>query len=239
MPTNPSAPATAGRARARASSDLQALATLLPSRAQLVLPPPPPRPQPPSAAQQQPPPPPPPEELVWVERSALLPGDLVRVLPGDRFPVDGVVTAGACSADEAALSGEPALVPKAEGSPVSAGAVCWEGAVTVRATAAGDASVVAGIAALVEAAQARAAPTQRLADEVAGRFAYAVMALAAGTFAFWATAGAAIWPDALDAAEVASPALLAARLATDVLVVACPCALARRRPPRQRLRRPP
>jgi Cu2+-exporting ATPase len=131
-----------------------------------------------------------------VARAALRAGDVVRVLPGERFPVDGTVLAGACAADEASLSGEPRLVPKAPGDDVAAGAVCWEGAVSVRASAAGDASQVAGIAALVEAAQARAPPAQRLADAIAGKFVVGVVAASAATFIFWATAGAALFPEA-------------------------------------------
>ena len=215
-----------GRARARAASDLRALAQLLPSTARLLLPlPPAPAASAPAAAAPAAAAAANAAEELSVSRSALRAGDLLRVLPGERFPADGCVVSGACAADEAALTGESRLVPKAPGDAVSAGAVCWEGAVTVRASAGGDASVAAGIAALVEAAQARAAPAHRLADVVAGRFAYGVMGLSAATFVFWATAGASLWPGALDAAGVESGALLGARLATDVLVVACPCAL--------------
>ena len=228
-----------GRARAEAAADLRALAGLLPATARLVLA------DQPAAADNA-------ENaagMAVVSRGALRAGDVVRVLPGERMPVDGVVVAGACGADEASLSGESRLVPKRCGDSVAAGSVCWEGPVTVRASAGGDASAVAAVAALVEAAQARAPPSQRLADAIAGKFVVGVVAAAAATFAFWASAGGVLFPEALeslaeaaatsyeayghggagawsvDAAGPAAQLVLAARLATDVLVVACPCAL--------------
>jgi Cu2+-exporting ATPase len=238
-----------GRARAEAAADLRALAGLLPATARLVLA------EPPATAAAS-------ADaaadttaenaagMAVVLRGALRAGDVVRVLPGERMPVDGVVIAGACGADEASLSGESRLVPKRPGDTVAAGSVCWEGPVTVRASAGGDASGVAAVAALVEAAQARAPPSQRLADAIAGKFVVGVVAAAAATFAFWASAGGALFPEALeslaeaaatsyeayghggaagawsvDAAGPAAQLVLAARLATDVLVVACPCAL--------------
>jgi Cu+-exporting ATPase len=102
----------------------------------------------------------------------------------------------------------------------------FEGPLTIRATTAGDGSVAAGIARTVADAQARAAPVQRLADAVAGPFVYAVMAASATTFAFWSLAGDAFFPGALmEASGGAGSTLGALKLATDVLVVACPCAL--------------
>jgi Cu2+-exporting ATPase len=235
-----------GRARAAAAADLRALAGLLPASARLVLDATSSATAASSAAAA-------PSEMVTVPRGALRVGDVVRILPGERFPVDGIVSAGSCAADEASLSGEPRLVAKTPGDAVAAGAVCWEGPVTVTATSAGDASTVAGIAAIVEAAQARAPPSQRLADAIAGQFVVGVVAASAATFLFWATAGGALFPEALEAASEAAAAsyeayghgtgatgyssaaqsasqsasqlVLAARLATDVLVVACPCAL--------------
>jgi Cu2+-exporting ATPase len=80
------------------------------------------------------------------------------------------------------------------GSAVAAGAVNCEGRLVVRAERCGGATALADIVAAVEAAQARAAPVQRLADEVAGRFAVGVLALSAATFAFWALAGPRLFP---------------------------------------------
>jgi Cu2+-exporting ATPase len=140
--------------------------------------------------------------------------------------VDGVVVSGAAAVDEATLTGEPIFVPKAVGDDVSAGTGVFEGPLTVRASVAGDGSVAAGIARTVADAQARAAPVQRLADAVAGPFVYAVMAASASTFAFWSLAGDAMFPGALlEASNGAGATLGALKLATDVLVVACPCAL--------------
>ena len=86
--------------------------------------------------------------------------------------------------------------------------------------------MAAGIARTVADAQARSAPVQRLADAVAGPFVYAVMAASASTFAFWSLAGEALFPGSLlEASGGAGATLGALKLATDVLVVACPCAL--------------
>ena len=163
---------------------------------------------------------------VVVDRLALRAGDLVRVLPGEVIPVDGAVVSGAAAVDEATLTGEPLFVAKAVGDDVSAGTGVFEGPLTVRASVAGDGSVAAGIARTVADAQARAAPVQRLADAVAGPFVYAVMTASASTFAFWSLLGDAAFPGALlEASNGAGATLGALKLATDVLVVACPCAL--------------
>lgn len=166
------------RARARAASDLRSLSTLLPLDAKLIV-----ADKLPTAGEgegegEEP-------MTLTVDRLALRPGDLVRVLPGEVVPVDGEVMYGTAAVDEATLTGEPLLVPKAVGDQVSAGTGVFEGPLTVRATTAGDGSVAAGIARTVADAQARAAPVQRLADAVAGPFVYAVMTASAATFAFW------------------------------------------------------
>ena len=204
------------RARARAASDLRALSTLLPLDAKLVVA------DKADAFDEN-------DEdpmTVVVDRLALRAGDLVRVLPGEVIPVDGAVVSGAAAVDEATLTGEPLFVAKAVGDDVSAGTGVFEGPLTVRASVAGDGSVAAGIARTVADAQARAAPVQRLADAVAGPFVYAVMAASASTFAFWSLLGDAAFPGALlEASNGAGATLGALKLATDVLVVACPCAL--------------
>ena len=204
------------RARARAASDLRALSTLLPLDAKLVVA------DKAEAVDEN-------DEdpmTVVVDRLALRAGDLVRVLPGEVIPVDGAVVSGAAAVDEATLTGEPLFVAKAVGDDVSAGTGVFEGPLTVRASVAGDGSVAAGIARTVADAQARAAPVQRLADAVAGPFVYAVMTASASTFAFWSLLGDAAFPGALlEASNGAGATLGALKLATDVLVVACPCAL--------------
>ena len=144
----------------------------------------------------------------WAEvpAAALSPGDLVVVLPGDRVPVDGAVVAGRSTVDESALTGEPLPVTKAPGDAVAAGTLNCDGAVTVRAGASGQGTAIADIVRLVEAAQARTAPVQRLADAVAGRFAYGVMGLSAATFAFWALAGVRTFPHVVAATAAAGAA---------------------------------
>ncbi|KAG2446299.1 hypothetical protein HXX76_000887 [Chlamydomonas incerta] len=251
------------RAKVQAASDLQSLARLIPATARLVLDPGamPGKAPAPAAAAAAPggvaaaAPAAPAVEYALVPTSSVRTGDILRVLPGEKVPVDGEVLEGEAAADESLLSGESALVAKGPGSRLTGGTVAYEGALTMRATATGAASTVAGIARLVSDAQAREAPVQRLADAVAGRFCFGVMAAAAATFLFWLGPGAAAWPHVLDGlgswAELeasyhshgagawggggglydagedlaSTPLLLALRLAVDVLVVACPCAL--------------
>ena len=218
------------RARLRARADLAALAALVPDAARLVT-------DPsdggggggggslatsidPAA----------PTQLVPTSRLAA--GDCVRVLPGERAPVDGVVAAGVAAVDEAPFTGESTLVPKRVGDSVSAGCVVYGAPLTLRATATGADAALARVARVVAAAQASAAPVSRLADAVSGKFVYGVLAVAAATATFWASVGTSLFPAAaaaaLPAAAAAAPgaaAALATKLAVDVLVVACPCAL--------------
>ena len=167
-----------------------------------------------------------------VPTNALIADDLILVLPGDRIPVDGVVAKGTSQVDEAAINGEPIPRPKAVGDAVAAGTVNCDGAITVRVVSSGEETQVAGIVRMVEAAQQREAPVQRLADSVSGKFVYGVMGASALTFAFWSTVGTKIFPQALAAAATAAttgagnaPLLLGIQMAASVLVVACPCAL--------------
>ncbi|KAL3690493.1 hypothetical protein R1sor_016802 [Riccia sorocarpa] len=211
-----------GQARAEASSSMQDLLSLLPSRSRLVV----------SetvvgeASEVE-------EEMkqglvIGVDSEQLRPGDCVLVLPGETIPVDGRVVKGKSAVDESMLTGEPLPVPKTKGHSVSAGTINWEGPITVEATATGAQSTVANIIKLVEEAQGREAPVQRLADVVAGPFAFTIMALSAATFSFWYYFGTQVFPDVLysDAAGPdGSALLLSLKLAIDVLVVACPCAL--------------
>ncbi|KXZ56167.1 hypothetical protein GPECTOR_1g143 [Gonium pectorale] len=195
------------RAKLQASADMAALQELVPSRARLLL----------GGGQHK-----------EVPAEAVGPGELLLVLPGDRVPVDGLVVGGRSSVDESALTGEPLPLTKREGDKVTAGTVNCDGALTVRAEHSGQQTVIADIVRMVEMAQARTAPIQRMADTVAGRFAYGVMGLSAATFAFWATVGTKIFPQVLASSASAGPAaplLLAAQMACNVLVSACPCAL--------------
>ena len=139
------------------------------------------------------------------------PGDLLRVRPGEKVPVDGEVVAGASAVDESMLTGESVPVDKVPGDRVAGATINRQGVLTVRATAVGADTALAQIVRLVQDAQATKAPVQRLADRVAGLFVPAVMLVAAGTFAAW-------WLLAGDPRS----GLIAA---VAVLIIACPCAL--------------
>jgi heavy metal translocating P-type ATPase len=140
-------------------------------------------------------------------------GDLVAVRPGERVPVDGRVTEGASWVDESMISGEPVPVEKGPGSGVTGGTVNQTGAFTFRATAVGEATMLAQIIRMVEAAQGGKLPIQALVDKVTLWFVPAVMGLAALTFLVWLVFG----PD---------PALTFALVnAVAVLIIACPCAM--------------
>ncbi|WP_282340767.1 heavy metal translocating P-type ATPase [Pseudomonas sp. PS02288] len=137
--------------------------------------------------------------------------DVLRVLPGERFPVDGEVLEGESHADEALISGESLPVPKRPGDRVTGGAINGEGRLLIRTTALGGESVLARIIRLVEDAQAAKAPIQKLVDRVSQVFVPAVLVIAVVTLAGWLLAGAGIETALINAVAV--------------LVIACPCAL--------------
>ncbi|GAA0156841.1 primary active transporter [Lithospermum erythrorhizon] len=155
-------------------------------------------------------------------------GDMVLVLPGETIPVDGRVLSGRSVVDESMLTGESLPVFKEKGHLVSAGTVNWDGPLKIAATSTGSDSTISNIVNMVEDAQGREAPIQRLADAIAGPFVYTVMTLSAATFAFWYYVGTNLFPDVLlndIAGPDGNPLLLSLKLAVDVLVVSCPCAL--------------
>ncbi|KAI3468055.1 hypothetical protein Pfo_024718 [Paulownia fortunei] len=155
-------------------------------------------------------------------------GDSILVLPGETIPVDGKVLAGRSVVDESMLTGESLPVFKENGLSVSAGTINWDGPLRIEASSTGSNSTISKIVNMVEDAQGREAPIQRLADSIAGPFVYSVMTLSAATFAFWHYIGTHIFPDVL-LNDIAGPdgnsLLLSMKLAVDVLVVSCPCAL--------------
>ncbi len=143
----------------------------------------------------------------------VVPGDLVRVRPGEKVPVDGEVVEGRSTLDESMLTGESLPVAKGPGDRVIGATLNRTGGFTLRAQRVGRDTVLAQIIRLVEAAQGSKAPIQRLADRVAAVFVPIVLVLAGLTFAGWWLAGPA-------------PALLfALSNAVAVLVIACPCAM--------------
>jgi Cu+-exporting ATPase len=140
-------------------------------------------------------------------------GDLVRIRPGERIPVDGVVVDGSSAVDESMLTGESLPVTKGPDAMVYAGTINRTGSFVFRATRVGADTTLARIIRLVAEAQGSRAPIQRLADRVAAVFVPAVLGIAALTFVGWALLGP-------------SPSLLYALTnAVAVLVIACPCAM--------------
>lgn len=181
-------------------------------------------------------------------------GEWLRVLPGEKIPLDGEVVTGQTTVDESMLTGEPIPVLKQPGDSVTAGTLNQSGVIAMKTTRTGKDTTLAQIVALVEQAQTRKAPVQQLADTVAGYFTYGVLTIAALTFLFWYFVGTHLWPDvamiggvgveshsALTAHHLAmhsplragtaalplhdSPLLLSLKLSIAVLVIACPCAL--------------
>ncbi len=143
-------------------------------------------------------------------------GDLVIVKPGEKIPVDGVVTDGASAVNESMLTGEPIPVAKKPGDEVVGGTLNTTGSVTFRTTRVGKETALGQIVQLVEDAQATKAPIQKLADRVAGVFVPIVIALAIASFVAWFDFGPSPEARALVFATVAF---------VTVLVIACPCAL--------------
>src|SRR5512132_3370615 len=149
------------------------------------------------------------EVLVPVEQVTV--GDLLRIRPGEKVPVDGQVRAGASAVDESMLPGESVPVDKAPGDRVAGATVNTSGVLTVQATAVGADTALAQIVQLVEQAQAGKGQLQRLADRISGVFVPLVLAVAALTFTGWALLGS-------DPARGLTAAVA-------VLIIACPCAL--------------
>ncbi|WP_305806124.1 heavy metal translocating P-type ATPase [Stenotrophomonas sp. YIM B06876] len=145
--------------------------------------------------------------------SRIVPGDVIEIRPGERIAVDGEVVDGESFVDESMISGEPVPVAKTAGSPVVGGTVNQTGALGIRATAVGAATVLAQIIRLVEQAQGAKLPVQARVDRITLWFVPAVMALALLTFGIWLWFG----PD---------PALTFGLVnAVAVLIIACPCAM--------------
>ncbi|PSO47839.1 MAG: copper-translocating P-type ATPase [Cyanobacteria bacterium SW_9_44_58] len=193
------------RARGEAGAALSALISLKPQTARLVK----------ETGNQQ-------EKSMEVPVTTVQSGQWLRVLPGEKMPVDGEILKGETTVDESMLTGESVPVTKQPQDTVKAGTINLTGAITLKATQVGQNTTLAQIIASVENAQTRKAPVQKLADQVAGYFAYGVMTVAALTFLFWYFVGTNVWTQLT--AET-SPLLLSLKLMIAVLVIACPCAL--------------
>ncbi|KAL1564652.1 Polyamine N-acetyltransferase 1 [Salvia divinorum] len=194
------------RAKIKATSDMTSLLSIIPSKARLVI-------NDDDAES---------SSTVEVPSNNLSVGDHIVVFPGDRIPADGVVTAGKSSVDESSFTGEPLPVTKLPGADIAAGSINLKGKITIEVRRPGGETAIGDIFRLVDEAQTREAPVQRLADKVAGQFSYGVMVLSAATFMFWNLFGSQILPAAIHQGYTMS---LALQLSCSVLVVACPCAL--------------
>ena len=151
------------------------------------------------------------EEEIELDQVQL--GDHLRVRPGDKVPVDGVVVEGRSSVDESMISGEPVPVEKVAGEPVTGATINGTGSLVIEATRIGADTMLSQIVQMVANAQRSRAPIQKYADQVAGMFVPAVIAVAIVSFIVWS-----IWGPA--------PAMAYGLVsAVAVLIIACPCAL--------------
>jgi heavy metal translocating P-type ATPase len=150
-------------------------------------------------------------ETMVVSISDVVPGDLMKVMPGSKIPTDGTISEGATSVDESMLTGESTPVDKSIGDSVFGATINQQGVIVVRATNVGTKTALHQIVKLVEAAQASKAPVQRLADRVSGVFVPIVLLLSLITVVGWALS---------DVGSVA-----AVQRAIAVVIIACPCAL--------------
>ncbi|RYF14040.1 MAG: copper-translocating P-type ATPase [Comamonadaceae bacterium] len=148
-----------------------------------------------------------------VQIDAIQPGEMLRVRPGEKVPVDGELAEGRATIDESMVTGEPMPAVKAPGAKVTAGTINQTGSFVMRAEKVGADTLLSQIVHMVAAAQRSRAPIQRMADQVAGWFVPVVVIVAALTFGAWL-----LWGP--------SPAFSYALVAAvAVLIIACPCAL--------------
>ncbi|PJR16365.1 heavy metal translocating P-type ATPase [Sinorhizobium meliloti] len=152
-------------------------------------------------------------EFVEAQISEVVAGDVIRIRPGEKIPVDGTVIDGSSYVDESMITGEPLPIQKTADSAVVGGTINKTGSITFKATKVGNDTLLAQIIKLVEAAQGSKLPIQALVDRVTGWFVPAVILAAVLAFAAWYAFGP-------------SPALSFALVnAVAVLIIACPCAM--------------
>jgi Cu+-exporting ATPase len=154
-----------------------------------------------------------------VDVSMVVPGDTVRVLAGEKIPVDGEILGGETAVDESMLTGESFPVQKAAGDAVTGATINLSAAVTMTTTRTGNDTVLSGIIKMVEDAQADKAPIQRVADTASNIFVPVVTAVSLITFAIWYVTAPGFIPSG------STPFLFAFERMIAVLVIACPCAL--------------
>src|SRR5450432_2333360 len=159
------------------------------------------------------------EQEVDVPVSAVLPGDVLLVRPGERIPVDGALISGSSAVDESMLTGESLPVEKSAGDRVIGATVNRTGAFHYRATTLGADSTLARIVRLMRDAQSSRAPIQALADRVSGIFVPVVISLSIATFATWFVAAH------VSGATPGTAMVRAFAAAVAVLIIACPCAM--------------
>jgi Cu+-exporting ATPase len=148
-----------------------------------------------------------------IDLDQIMVGDLLRVRPGEKVPIDGVVETGSSSVDESMLTGEPIPVTKQVGDKVIGGSLNTNGALVIKAQKVGSETLLSRIVELVSEAQRSRAPMQRMADSVAGYFVVVVVAISLLTLLIWGFFG----PDPKWANGLVN--------AVAVLIIACPCAL--------------
>jgi P-type Cu+ transporter len=180
------------RARSQTSSAIKALLGLAPKTARIILP---------DGSEEE------------VPLASIKPGDLLRVRPGEKVPVDGTVVEGRSFVDESMITGEPVPVEKQKGDHGIGGTVNTTGSFVMRAERVGSETLLAQIVRMVSEAQRSRAPIQRLADVVASYFVPAVFAIAIITFVAWGLVG----PEPRMAHAIVN--------AVAVLIIACPCAI--------------
>lgn len=155
---------------------------------------------------------------VQVSIETVVVADTIRVKPGEKIPVDGIILEGISTVDESMITGEPMPVEKKVGDTVTGGTINRSGTFLFQATAVGEATLLSHIVKLVREAQGSRAPIQKLTDQISVFFVPAVLLIASGSFVIWITIGSRYF----SFSDVLVFGLLSF---VGVLVIACPCAL--------------